>query len=302
MGTQNFKSFLDQNLIKYAENEKMDTHTSFKIGGKADFFVCPDSVDKLQDVLRAAKTANLPVFILGNGSNLLVSDRGIEGVVISTACLKKISLISDTEIFAEAGASLTAVCIFAKENSLSGLEFAYGIPGSVGGALYMNAGAYGGEMIDVVSSAQSISANTISFTERTLDEMNLGYRHSIYKENGEIITGIRLKLVKDDKENISSAMNNFMQKRKTSQPLEYPSAGSTFKRPEGYYAAALIDSCGLKGRSVGGAQVSEKHAGFVINKQNATCDDVLGLIDVIKDTVLKEKGVQLSTEVIFVGR
>ncbi len=302
MGAQKFKTFLDENLIKYTENEKMDSHTSFKIGGEADFFVCPDSVDKLQEVLRAAKESNLPVFILGNGSNLLVSDKGIEGVVISTSGLKKISLVSDTEIFAEAGASLTAVCVFAKEHSLSGLEFAYGIPGSIGGALYMNAGAYGGEMIDVVSSAQSISADTLSVTERKADDMNLGYRHSIYKENGEIITGVYLKLTKGDKENIASDMNNFMQKRKTSQPLEYPSAGSTFKRPEGYYAAALIDTCGLKGRSVGGAQVSVKHAGFVINKDNATCDDVLALIDIIKNTVLQKEGVELNTEVIFVGR
>ena len=166
----------------------------------------------------------------------------------------------------------------------------------------MNAGAYGGEMVDVVSSAQSISADTFSVTERTVDDMNLGYRHSIYKENGEIITGIYLKLTKGDKDNIFANMNNFMQKRKNSQPLEYPSAGSTFKRPEGYYAAALIDTCGLKGRSVGGAQVSVKHAGFVINKDNATCDDVLKLIDVIKNTVLEKQGVELSTEVIFVGR
>ncbi len=302
MGVNSFKTFLDKNLIKYCENEKMDSHTSFKIGGEADFFVCPDSADALQEVLRAAKESNLPVFILGNGSNLLVSDRGIEGVVISTAGLKKISLISDTEIFAEAGASLTAVCVFAKEHSLSGLEFAYGIPGSIGGALYMNAGAYGGEMIDVVSGAQSISSDTLSVTERMVDDMNLGYRHSIYKENGEIITGVYLKLTKGDKENIASDMNNFMQKRKTSQPLEYPSAGSTFKRPEGYYAAALIDTCGLKGRSVGGAQVSVKHAGFVINKGNATCDDVLALIDIIKNTVLQKEGVELNTEVIFVGR
>lgn len=302
MGATKFKTFLDENLIKYCENEKMDSHTSFNIGGEADFFVCPDSTEKLQKVLCASKESNLPVFILGNGSNLLVSDKGIEGVVISTACLKKISLISDTEIFAEAGASLTAVCVFAKEHSLSGLEFAYGIPGSIGGALYMNAGAYGGEMIDVVSSAQSISADTLSVTERTADDMNLGYRHSIYKENGEIITGVYLKLTKGDKKTISNDMNNFMQKRKTSQPLEYPSAGSTFKRPEGYYAAALIDTCGLKGRSVGGAQVSVKHAGFVINKDNATCDDVLALIDIIKNTVLQKEGVELNTEVIFVGR
>ena len=218
------------------------------------------------------------------------------------SALKGIRLVSDEIIFAEAGATLASLCVFAKDNSLTGLEFAYGIPGSIGGALYMNAGAYGGDMACVVCSAESLSTEDFIPVTRSLDEMGLGYRKSVYEENGEIITGVYFKLTRGNKDEIAESMNTIINKRKASQPLEYPSAGSTFKRPEGYFAAALIDECSLKGRAVGGAQVSEKHAGFVINRGNATCNDVLSLIDVIKDTVKTEKGVDLSTEVIFVGR
>ncbi len=302
MGRESFKELLDLNKIQYTENEAMASHTSFKIGGGADLFVCPDSVDKLRTALRGAKEQGVPTFILGNGSNLLVSDKGIEGAVISTSALKSITLSGEDEIFAEAGASLASLCTFAKEQGLTGLEFAYGIPGSVGGALYMNAGAYGGDMSGVVSRAESLSSKDFTPVSRTLEEMDLGYRKSVYEENGEIITGVYFKLKKGDKTEISDAMNTFITKRKTSQPLDFPSAGSTFKRPKGYFAAALIDQCNLKGRAVGGAKVSEKHAGFVINSGNATCEDVLALIEVIKDTVKKEKGVDLSTEIIFVGR
>ncbi len=302
MGRVSFKELLDLNKIKYSENEAMASHTSFKIGGRADLFVCPDSVDKLGIALSGAKEQGLPVFILGNGSNLLVSDKGIEGVVISTSALKSVRLAGEDEIFAEAGATLASLCVFAKEQSLTGLEFAYGIPGSVGGALYMNAGAYGGDMSMVVSRAESLSAEDFTPTTRTLSEMGLSYRKSIYEENGDIITGVYFKLKKGNKSEISDAMNTFITKRKTSQPLDFPSAGSTFKRPVGYFAAALIDECNLKGKAVGGAMVSEKHAGFVINFDGATCNDVLSLIEVIRTTVKKEKGVDLSPEVIFVGR
>ncbi len=302
MGRKSFTELLDINKIQYTENEAMASHTSFKIGGGADLFVCPDSADKLRTALVAAKENGLPYFILGNGSNLLVSDKGIEGAVLSTSCLKKLALINEETIFAEAGATLASLCVFAKENSLTGLEFAYGIPGSVGGALYMNAGAYGGDMSEVVASAESLSAEDFSPVTRDISDMKLGYRKSIYEETGEIITGVYFKLKKGDKTEITDAMNTFITKRKTSQPLDFPSAGSTFKRPEGYFAAALIDQCNLKGRAVGGAKVSEKHAGFVINSGNATCQNVLDLIEIIKDTVKEKKGVSLSTEVIFVGR
>ncbi len=302
MGREGYIELLKKNNIQFSENEAMASHTSFKIGGGADLFVCPDSVDKLRFSLISAKETGLPYFILGNGSNLLVSDKGIEGVVLSTSCLKKLALLDEETVFAEAGATLASLCVFAKDNGLTGLEFAYGIPGSVGGALYMNAGAYGGDMSEVVSSAESLSSDDFSPVTRNISDMNLGYRRSIYEENGEIITGVYFKLKKGDKAEIADAMNTFILRRKASQPLEFPSAGSTFKRPVGYFAAALIDECGLKGRAVGGAKVSEKHAGFVINAGGATCDDVLSLIEVIKNVVKEQKGVDLSTEVIFTGR
>ena len=292
---------LNENKIEYVEGELMSKHTSFKIGGAADIFVNPKSTKELKALLQIGKTANLPVCLVGNGSNLLVSDGGIEGLVVSTLKMKKITLVSEDEIFAEAGASLTAVCLFALKNSLAGMEFAYGIPGSIGGAVYMNAGAYGGEMKDIIKNVQSLD-KSLNLVERPLEDLGLGYRESVYKSNGEIITGVTLKLKKGNSHDISKQMELLMGKRQTSQPLDFGSAGSTFKRPVGYYAAALIDECGLKGLSVGDAQVSEKHAGFVINKGKATCNDVLKLIEEIKDTVYTKKGVKLETEVIFVGR
>ena len=213
----------------------------------------------------------------------------------------KIYLKDDNCIYAEAGASLASLCCFARDNGLTGLEFAYGIPGSVGGALYMNAGAYGGDMSCVVASADSITVKGQKVS-RCAEKLELGYRKSVFKKNGEIIIGVCFKLDKSSREEIGSKMDEIIAKRKKSQPLEYPSAGSTFKRPEGYYAAALIDECELKGRTVGGAKVSEKHAGFVINFDKATCEDVIGLVEVIKDTVKEKKGVDLETEIIFVGR
>ena len=296
------KEQLEINKIKYSENEAMASHTSFKIGGGADLFVCPDSIDSLTSTLSAARICDVPCFILGNGSNLLVSDKGIEGAVVSMSGFKGLSLISHDTVFAQAGVTLAALCGFARDNGLTGLEFAYGIPGSVGGALYMNAGAYGGEMSQVVCKAESLCTKTLKTVSRSTEEMELGYRHSIYEENGEIITGVYFKLKAGNKEDITEAMETYISKRKNSQPLEFPSAGSTFKRPQGYYAAALIDGCGLKGRAVGGAKVSEKHAGFVINSGGATCSDVLALIEIIKQTVFEKEGVGLDTEVIFVGR
>ena len=290
-----------QNKIEYCLNEAMSGHTSFKIGGKADIFASPKTEQQLLEIISFLNKNKIPYYIVGNGSNLLVSDEGIECVVISTLKMNKIALISDTEIFAQSGASLTAVCLFAQKNSLSGLEFAYGIPGSVGGALYMNAGAYGGEMSQVVAEASSLDSS-LNTVRRTMGQMALGYRESIYRQNSEVITGITFSLKKGDKNNIFNEMQYYMSKRKASQPLDFGSAGSTFKRPVGYYAAALIDECGLKGLTVGDAMVSEKHAGFVINKGNATCKDVQKLIEKIQTEVEKKSGVMLETEVIFTGR
>ena len=292
---------LKENKIEFIKDELMKNHTSFKIGGAADAFVLPKTKDEFLKVIEICEKSELPITVVGNGSNLLVSDKGIEGITLCTLKMNSIKIIGEDEIFADAGASLTAVCLFAFKHSLTGLEFAYGIPGSIGGALYMNAGAYGGEMANVVLSAESVSKDGNTIT-RSVKKLGLGYRESVYRENGEIITGVTLKLKKGDPKDISEQMELLMGKRKTSQPLEYPSAGSTFKRPVGYYAAALIDECGLKGLSVGDAQVSTKHAGFVVNKENATCRDVLQLIDKIKEEVFTQKGVKIDTEVIFIGR
>ncbi len=286
--------------VNFKKNEPMSAHTSFKIGGAAEYFVEPVTEEELSCVITAAKENGILVTVIGNGSNLLVSDEGIEGIVISTLKMNEIKILDQTHIFAAAGASLTAVCIFAKNNGLAGLEFAYGIPGSVGGALYMNAGAYGGEMSQVVESAESLKCGEILKRENA--ELELSYRHSIFSGSDEIITGVVFSLEKGDKADIGEKMDTLMQKRKTSQPLDFPSAGSTFKRPEGYFAAALIDECGLKGLSAGGAEVSQKHAGFVINRGGATCKDVLTLIEMIKEEVRSKKGVVLDTEVIYIGK
>ena len=287
--------------IKYSINEPMALHTSFKIGGNADIFICPETTEQLTEILKTAKSENIPCFILGKGSNLLVSDNGIEGAVVSTLSMQQIILVNEDVIMAEAGASLASVCRFARDNGLTGLEFAYGIPASVGGALYMNAGAYGGDMSTVVKKAASLTAN-LDLVYRNVENMGLAYRKSIYEENGEIVTSVVFKLELGDKEKIAAEMETIMAKRIKSQPLDYPSAGSTFKRPEGYYAAALIDECGLKGLSVGGAEVSKKHAGFVINKGKATCNDVLQLIGKIQNIVKEKRSVNLETEVIHIGR
>jgi UDP-N-acetylmuramate dehydrogenase len=235
--------------------------------------------------------------VVGNGSNLLVSDEGIDACVILLGNkFSEVKLIDKNVIFAQAGASLTKVCRFALENELSGLEFAYGIPGSCGGAAFMNAGAYGGEMRDVLYKCEHIDSNG-NLGDLQGDELELSYRHSAYYNNNCIVTGLYFKLDNGDKDEIKSKMTDLIGRRKEKQPIEYPSAGSTFKRPEGYFAGALIQECGLKGATVGGAQVSEKHAGFVINIGGATCNDVLELCKKVSDTVYKEKGVKLEMEI-----
>ena len=227
------------------------------------------------------------------GSNLLVSDEGIDACVIMLGKgFDDVRLIDETTVFAEAGAQLIKLCTFALDNGLTGLEFAYGIPGSCGGAAFMNAGAYGGEMKNVLYKCDHIDP----YGEKgslSGEELKLSYRHSAYYDNGCIVTGLYLKLQKGSKDEISAKMKELLKRRKDKQPLEYPSAGSTFKRPEGYFAGALIEECNLKGCTVGGAQVSEKHAGFVINRGGATCKDVLELCKKVSDTVLGEKGVEL---------
>ena len=254
----------------YTENESMSEHTTFRIGGPADLFVVPTTVEGLAAVVSACNKEGVYCFILGNGSNVLVSDKGIRGVVVSAAaCLNNIELIGAYEIKCGAGVKLSRLSDLACENSLTGAEFAWGIPGTVGGAVYMNAGAYDGEMKDILVSCEYLTPD------------------------GELRT-----MLADE---MRAKMDDFMHRRKSKQPLEFPSAGSTFKRPVGGFAAALIDECGLKGYSVGGAEVSEKHAGFVINKGGATCFDVMRLVEHIKKEVFLNKSIKLECEIRVIG-
>ena len=291
----------DINNISYKLDEPMCNHTSFKTGGKAALFVEIDSENKLCRTLALCKEENKDVFILGKGSNLLVSDDGIrDRVVIHISTdFADMKLLDETTIEVSAGASLASLCKFALANSLTGLEFAYGIPGSCGGAAYMNAGAYGGEMKDVVVSVNHIDRNGIkgSFIG---EELKFGYRRSAYTDTDLVITSLVLKLEKGDKSEIEATMTETMGKRVAKQPLEYPSAGSVFKRPEGYFAGALIEQSDLKGKRIGGAMVSEKHAGFIINYDGATTTDVIDLIKHCQKTVYDKFGVNLETEIKFV--
>ena len=285
----------------YTENESMIEHTTFRIGGPADLFVVPTTVEGLAAVVSACNKEGVYCFILGNGSNVLVSDKGIRGVVVSTAaCINNIELIGAYEIKCGAGVKLSRLSDLACENSLTGAEFAWGIPGTVGGAVYMNAGAYDGEMKDILVSCEYLTPDGELHT-MLADEMDLSYRHSAFSENGYVIVSATVRLKAGDKGEIRAKMDDFMHRRKSKQPLEFPSAGSTFKRPVGGFAAALIDECGLKGYSVGGAQVSEKHAGFVINKGGATCFDVMRLVEHIKKEVFLNKSIKLECEIRVIG-
>ncbi len=282
-------------------NAAMKKYTTFKCGGNATLLITPDSIKCLVGVIDFCRKFSFEPIIMGNGSNILVTDGGIHGVVIKIGKdISRIKLLDETTICCEAGASLKSLCKFALANSLSGLEFAYGIPGTLGGAVYMNAGAYGGEMKDVLYSCTHIDEDG-NLETLSQDQLDLGYRRSAYTDNGFTIVSATLKLNKAKKEDIKALMDGNLQRRKDKQPLEYPSAGSTFKRPEGYYAGALIQESGLKGYTVGGAQVSEKHAGFVINKKKATATDVIKLIRDVQDIVYKDSGVMLETEVKIIG-
>ena len=283
------------------QNEPMSRHTSFKIGGEADTYIKVKDISQLKTLIKECREADVDYFLIGNGSNILVSDEGIKGVVIKLGGeFKNISLLDDETIYCGSGASLASLCKFALNSGLSGLEFAWGIPGSVGGALFMNAGAYGGEMKQVVHSVSHITPKgEVGRIDR--DDLEFGYRTSVYRNNGNIITGAVLKLKKDSPDEIRARMEDFMGRRSDKQPLEYPSAGSVFKRPEGAYAGALIEQCGLKGKSRGGAQVSEKHAGFIINKGKATASDVRGLIREVQTTVAEQTGYHLECELIIMN-
>lgn len=282
-------------------NAPMSRYTSFKAGGCAKLLIKPNSVDTLSKILKECIDKQVNYLVIGNGSNLLISDNGFDGIVIKIGSdISKICLLDEETIYCEAGATMKALCNFAYENSLSGLEFAYGIPGTLGGAVYMNAGAYGGEMKDVLLSSKHID-NDGNVGEIVGEDLDLDYRRSAYTDNGFTIVSAIMKLKKADKVEIKASMNDKMSRRRDKQPLEYPSAGSTFKRPVGYFAGVLIEQSGLKGYTVGGAQVSEKHAGFVINKDGATATDIITLIKDVQKIVFDKFGVNLETEVKIIG-
>ncbi len=279
------------------ENEPMKNHTSFRIGGAADMFALPRTERAVDSVVRAAKAAGLPMTVLGNGSNVLAPDDGIRGVVL---CLSDFSGVWTQEscIIAQSGALLSVLSRTALEHSLTGLEFAGGIPGSLGGALFMNAGAYDGQMANVVVSSRYYDRSTGLTGILTGPEHAFGYRTSIFKAHPEwIALSACLQLRDGDAQAIHEKMEDFAQRRREKQPLNFPSAGSTFKRPTGYFAGKLIQDAGLMGYAVGGAQVSEKHAGFVINRGDATCADVRAVIEHVQREVLRQFGVKLEPEV-----
>ena len=284
--------------IGYRENEPLAAHCTFKIGGPADVFAQPETEEQLCRTIALCRECGVKYYLLGNGSNILFADEGFSGVVIDVSALDAEIAVEDTVLTAGAGVRLAALCKAALKHGLSGLEFAYGIPGTVGGAVYMNAGAYGGEMKDVVVSCRYITEKG-DIKEIPLEKMELSYRHSFFSERNLCITSVKMKLAKGEREKIKDRMDTLMERRKDKQPLEYPSAGSTFKRPEGDFAARLIEVCGLKGTACGGAEVSTKHSGFVINKDNATFDDVMGVVDIVKQKVKEQTGVTLECEVLI---
>lgn len=297
----NFIEFADEHGIKFLEHEDLSKHTSFKIGGPAEFFVKPKNKEQVSAVVDYCKKNSVPLLPLGKGSNVLVSDNGINGVVMYFGSdFGKIELIDENTIYCEAGAGLAALCNFALENELTGLEFAYGIPGSVGGAVFMNAGAYGGEIKDVIVYADHVDKNGKA-GKFTGEELQMSYRHSVYSGKEYFITGAAFKLKKGEKAEIKAKMDDLIGRRFDKQPMDKPSAGSTFKRPEGAFASALIDQCGLKGYRVGGAEVSTKHAGFVVNIGGATCEDVLRLIKDVQEKVKNDTGFFLEPEVEILG-
>ena len=283
-------------------NESMKKHTSFKIGGNADVFIYVNNIESLKIILGLITTENIPYFIIGNGTNLLVADDGFRGVVLNLQHgLKDIEINKEENtIYCEAGVPLNKVCVCALQNNLSGLEFAWGIPGTCGGALSMNAGAYGSDISNVIESSKHL---TPSGTTETLskNELNLSYRKSIFSDKPFIISSMKFKLQKANEKDIRAKMYENISKRKSKQPLEYPNAGSIFKRPNGYFAGALIEQSGFKGKFVGGAMVSPKHSGFIINTGKATASDVSNLIYLIKDKVYKEFGVILECEIKTLG-
>lgn len=292
-----YKNLLGEKNVKLSE--PMNKHTTFRIGGNADIFVTPESDEQILKAIEIAQRNNIPYYIVGNGSNLLVKDKGFRGVIIQI--YKNFSRIevNGNEIKVQAGALLSAVAKTALNNCLTGMECLSGIPGTIGGAVCMNAGAYGGEIKDIVTGVKVIKDNKIITI--TNEEAGFGYRHSNIMSDKMIVLEAYISLEKGDSGAIRTKMSELMEQRNSKQPVELPSAGSTFKRPEGYFAGKLIDDSGLRGYSVGAAQVSPKHCGFIVNNGGATADDVLTLINNVSDVVMDKFGVRLEPEVRIIG-
>lgn len=285
--------------MEVRENVPLRTMTTFKIGGNAQVVLLPRNEAQAVRAVTACRRAGVRPLVLGNGSNVLFPDDGYNGVILHLEGDFATLSVEGETIRCGAGVGLSRLCMFALENSLTGLEFAYGIPGSAGGGAFMNAGAYGGEMKDVIVSCRHITPEG-TIEELSGDALAFGYRDSVYKHNGCMITAITLRLKRGDQTAIKAKMEELIGRRRAKQPVEYPSAGSVFKRPPDHFAGTLIEQCGLKGRRIGGAQVSEKHAGFIINTGGATCEDVKALIRLVQDTVREHTGVSLQPEVMMI--
>lgn len=285
-----------------SKQEPMAAHTTFRIGGAADQLVTATTCEQAAAVIRLCRATDTPLLVLGKGSNLLVSDAGIAGVVLRLVPPDSaITITADGRLTAHAGVALSKVCTAAAEAGLSGLEFAFGIPGTMGGGAYMNAGAYGGQLSDVIVSV-TVLDTAGEPRELTAAELAFGYRHSVFMEQDWVIWSVTMQLTPSIPTVVRAAMDDYMARRRAKQPLEYPSAGSFFKQPSGQFAGALIEQCGLKGLTVGGAQVSEKHAGFFINRGGATCADVMALCEQVRRQVKERFDVELEREVKLVGR
>lgn len=281
-------------------NEELKNHTTFKIGGRCDALIGLQGEKSCRKLIPLAKKLNVPYYIFGKGSNLIVDSDGISGIVFQFG-KGNAEMTSDTNVLiCGAGATLTAICNFALELGLSGIEFAYGIPGTLGGAVFMNAGAYGGEMKQVIQTVRAMDRKTGEVRVYSEKECDFSYRHSRFTESGEIILSAEIALENGYKTEIKDKMDELMEKRRSKQPLEYPSAGSTFKRPEGSYASLLIEQCGLKGVYIGDAEVSTKHSGFIINKGNADFSQLMELIQIVKDTVKEKTGCVLECEPLII--
>ena len=291
---------LEQKNITLLKQEPMKKHTSFRIGGNADIYISPKSSEEIQSILFLAKKYDVPVTVMGNGSNLLVSDKGIRGIVIQIGEDMSTILVKGEKITAQAGALLKTIGEKALQSSLEGFAFAAGIPGSLGGAVCMNAGAYGGEIKDILVEAEVLTED-LQIKKLSTQQLQFSYRHSIIPEKGYIVLSATFLLNKGNQKEIAQKMTELAQQRREKQPLNFPSAGSIFKRPQGYFAGKLITDAGLKGYSIGDAQVSQKHGGFIVNKGNATCADVLALIEHCQKTVFEKFGVMLETEVKMIG-